>query len=259
MWLTHATGDMPPSVPISAQRRPACLSAMLLVLALLLPGLAAAQSADPDAVVRAYAAARTSGDPDALLALFADDAVVTDRLGQRHTGTTEIRRLLHLASGRGQGLAITERRVSGDLVSWVEQAATPDLNFAFAVDAIVQGGRIRSLVFMDYESKPSGAAEPLRAGTLLPPALGLALPLLLLTVAAIALSASPSSAATTSRARPVLLASLRQWRQAKRPPEASSSAPSSARRRATALTKSAIPPTAVGTGRESDDPRPRLA
>jgi hypothetical protein len=195
---------------------------MLLVLAVLLPGLAAAQSADPDAVVRAYASARTSGDRDALLALFADDAVVTDRLGQRHAGRDEIRRLVHLASGRGQGLAITERRVNGDHVSWVEQAATPDQNFAFAVDAIVQGGQIRSLVFEDYESEPHGA-EPLTAGTVLPPALGLALPLLLLLlVTAIALSASPTAAATTSRDRPVLLASLRQWRQARRPPEASS-------------------------------------
>ena len=193
------------------------LSATLLVLALLLPGLATAQGADPDTVARAYEAARTTGDPDALLVLFADDAVVTDRLGHRHAGTAEIRRLLHLASSRGQALAITERRVSGDHVSWVEQAATPDLNFAFTVDAVVQGGRIRSLVYRDYGPEVLGAEERV-AGTLLPAPLGLALALLVLTVAAIVLSVPRPGAATTSRGRTVLLASLRQWQQARRPP-----------------------------------------
>jgi hypothetical protein len=194
---------------------------VLFILAWLRPGIAAGQSSDPDAVARAYETARTRGDPDALLALFADDAVVTDRLGHRHASMAEIRRLLQLATSRGQALAITERRVTGDHVSWVEQAATPDLNFAFAVDAVVQGGRIRSLVYRDYAPNALGA-EPLAAGTPLPPSLWLALPLLVLAGAAIGLSISIPVATTRTRHRPMLLASLRRWQQGRRPPQASS-------------------------------------
>jgi ketosteroid isomerase-like protein len=199
------------------------LGAALLVLASLLPGLAVAQDAGPDTVARAYESARRSSDLDALLALFADDAVITDRLGYKHAGTAEIRRLLQIASSRGQALAITERRVSGDHVSWVEQAATPDLNFAFAVDAIVQGGRIRSLVYRDYG--PAGlGAEPSVVGTLVPAPLGLVVPLLVLTVATIILSVPHPGAASRSRGRTALLAGLRQWQQTRQPPEPSSQA-----------------------------------
>jgi ketosteroid isomerase-like protein len=169
-----------------------------LVLALLVPGLAAAQGADPDTVARAYEAARTSGDLDALMSVFADDATVTYRLGYKHAGTDEIRRLLHLATSRGRALAITERLVSGDHVFWVEQEAKPDLNFAFAVEAVVKGGRITSLEYRDGGPQELGAEQP-APGTLLPPSLGLALPLLVLMVAVMILSAQP---VTGGRRRP---------------------------------------------------------
>src|SRR5437764_9488426 len=147
-------------MPRRVARQYCRLTTALFVLALLAPGLAAAQGADPDTVARAYESARTSGDLDALVSVFAADAVVTDRLGHEHAGTDEIRRMLQLATSRGRALSITERMVSGDHVFWVEQAATPDLNFAFGVEAVIKGGRITSLVYRDGGSEVLGAVQP---------------------------------------------------------------------------------------------------
>ena len=156
--------------------------------------------------------------------MFAADAVVTDRLGHEHAGTDEIRRLLHIATSRGRALAITERTVSGDHVYWVEQAATPDLNFAFGVEAVVKDGRIMSLAYHDRGPQVLSTEQP-TPGTPVPSSLGLALPLLVLLIAVMILSLQPSRAASTSRGRTVLLARLRQWRLARRSPEPSPQAP----------------------------------
>jgi hypothetical protein len=199
-----------------------------LALALLVPSVVAAQAADPDSVARAYDAARTSGDLDALVSVFADDAIVTDRLGYKQAGTDEIRRTLQMATSRGRALSITERTVSGDHVYWVEQAATPDQNFAFGVEAVVKDGRITSLAYHDRGAQALSTEQP-TPGTPLPPSLGLALPLFVLLIAVMILSLQPSRAATTSRGRTLLLARLRQRRLARRPPEPSHQAPTSLR------------------------------
>src|SRR5690349_2475686 len=65
-----------------------------LAVTLLAPGLAEAASTDPAGVVMAYATARMSGDTEAMLAVFADNAVIIDRLGYPHTGREEVRRML---------------------------------------------------------------------------------------------------------------------------------------------------------------------
>jgi hypothetical protein len=200
------------------------LIAALLALGLLVPAVAAAQGADADTVARAYEAARARGDLDALVSVFGDDATVTDRLGHKHAGRDEIQRLLHLATSRGRALAITERTVSGDHVFWVEQAATPDRNFAFIVEAVVKDGHITSLEYRDRGPQVV-SAEQTPSGSLLPSSLGLALPLFVLVVVVTILSRQTSHAPTTSRSRTALLVGLRKWRLERRQLEPSRQAP----------------------------------
>ena len=52
-----------------------------LAVALLPAALAAAASPDPADIALAYETAHKSGDIEAMLALFADNAVIVDRLG----------------------------------------------------------------------------------------------------------------------------------------------------------------------------------
>src|SRR5205814_1255014 len=107
-----------------------------LAVALLPANPAAAASPDPVDVVIAYETARKSGDIEAVLALFADNAVIVDRLGYSHTGRDEVRRVIQISIGRSRGLGVTDRQMSGEHVSWVEPAATPLLTLATVVDAV---------------------------------------------------------------------------------------------------------------------------
>jgi hypothetical protein len=184
-------------------------------MALLLLRLAPADGADPATVASAYEAARGLGDTDALLGLFAADAVITDPLGHSHTGHDEIRRLLQIASSRGRALPIAERLVRGNHVSWVEPTATPNLNFALHVEAVVQGGRITSLAYRGGDL--SQAEPPAVAGSLLPAPLGLAAALMAMTVGMMLLGLVRPRAATDRRSRQALLGALRRWSEARRP------------------------------------------
>jgi hypothetical protein len=183
-----------------------------LAVALLRPGLAAAASADPDGVVIAYATARKSGDTEAMLALFADNAVIIDRLGYPHTGRAEVRRMLQISSSRGRQLGVTDARVSGDHVSWIEPTATPLLNLAAAVEADVEGGRITRLV---YRNDATVQADQPRVGDLLPAPLGMIVPLLVagLSVTALWLGSQPVARAALPRLG--LLDDLRRWSHAR--------------------------------------------
>jgi len=76
---------------------------MTIVLALVLPALAADPSADVRSVSEAFARAVNAGDVDGVLALYADDAIVIwPGAGQEARGEPEIERLVRglLAGGR---------------------------------------------------------------------------------------------------------------------------------------------------------------
>ena len=183
-----------------------------LGVAVLPPGLALAASSEPAQVATAYATARKSGDTEAMLAVFADNAVVIDRLGYSHTGRDEVRRVLQISNSRGRGLAVTDQRVSGEHVFWVEPTATPMLTLATSVEAVVEGGRITRLV---YRTDEEVQARPPSLGDPLPAPLGMIVSLLLagVSLTVLCLATRPARAA---QPRPGLLGGLRRWSQARR-------------------------------------------
>jgi hypothetical protein len=180
----------------------------------LLRGQTAGNSIDARDVVDAYVMARKSGDADALTRVFADDAVIVDRLGQAHSGTDELRRQLQISSSRGRALGVSERHQNGDHVFWLEPAATPDSNLVMNVEAVVERGRIRLLVYRGSEAALPG--QPQLARNQLPALLGLALPLLLVSVTLAGMSLLTRPVAVATRPRPALLADLRRWTQTRR-------------------------------------------
>jgi len=206
-------GQVGRALGAAAVRAQVVLALAWLAVALWPSGLASAQSSDPSDVVSAYETARRSGDTEAMLAVFADNAVIVDRLGYSHTGPDEVRRILRIDNSRGRGLGVTDRRVSGEHVFWVEPAATPLLTVETTVEAVVVGGRITRLV---YRSEQGVQAEPPRVGNLLPAFVGMIVPLLVASLSLTALCCVPRPAARAAQPGPGLLGGLQRWSHARR-------------------------------------------
>src|SRR5690242_17436607 len=103
-----------------------------------------AQTSDPAAIVTAYEMARNRGDVDQAIALFADDATLTQR-STTFTGREEIRRYLQNATGRGRFVVISNRKVNGTQLTWTERPAGQNINgIEVNVEAIVQDGKIKA-------------------------------------------------------------------------------------------------------------------
>lgn len=193
---------------------PCALILVSITGAFLLRGQTAGNSITAGDVVDAYEGARKSGDTDALTRVFADDAVIVDRLGHVHSGTDELRRLLQISSSRGRALAVTERQQNGNHVFWLEPAATPDSNIAMNVEAVIERGRISLLVYRGGEVALPG--QPELARNQLPALLGLALPLLLVSVTLTGMCLWTRPVAAVAQPRPALLADLRRWTETRR-------------------------------------------
>jgi hypothetical protein len=193
---------------------PSALILVSLTAAFLLRGQTAGNSLNPGDAVDAYEAARESGDADALTRVFADDAVIVDRLGHVHSGRDELRRLLQISSSRGRALAVTERHQNGNHVFWLEPAATPDSNIVVNVEAVIERGRISLLVYRGGEAALPGQAQLDRNE--LPALLRLALPLLLVSVTLTGMCLWTRPWAVVAPPRPALLADLRRWTQTRR-------------------------------------------
>lgn len=133
--------------------RIACLG---LALLLARPGpVAAAQSSDPAAIVKALDAALNAHDPDAALALFADDAVIKDGdpapgSSGNFVGKDQIRTWLAVIVDPALrfSIASSDHQVAGDSVTWSWRASIADF-VPLGVDpehgtsaALVQGGKI---------------------------------------------------------------------------------------------------------------------
>jgi hypothetical protein len=152
-----------------------------------LTSLAAAQAGpDPAAIITAYETARNQRDIDTALTYFADDAMVSQR-SANYAGKYEIRKYLDASSTRSRFVVVTDRRTSGNRVTWTERAGgqgsgqQPALNgplsssqaFQINVEAIVQDGKIRSLTYLTG-AQPVRADPALDGRAQLPAAVGLA-------------------------------------------------------------------------------------
>jgi hypothetical protein len=110
-------------------------------------GAQVAPSNDPAGVITAYEMARNRGDLDQAVALFADDATLTQR-STTFTGRDEIRRYLQNATSRGRFVVISNRKVNGNQLQWVERPAGQNINgIEVTVEAIVQDGKIKALAY----------------------------------------------------------------------------------------------------------------
>jgi hypothetical protein len=192
---------------------------VVLILAGLVLGAgvvgAQAQLAEPAAIVTGYEMARNRGDIDAALTFFADDATITQR-NTTYSGKDEIRRYLEAINGRGRLVVVSNRRVSGIQLTWVERPAGQNVNgFETSVAAIVQDGKIKAIVY-------NGAIAPARTEAStdgrspLPALLGLASVILVLSAAILAISTGlPNSRTPQSTLRGRLHRDLQVWRSAR--------------------------------------------
>jgi SnoaL-like protein len=157
------------------------------VLCLITSGVVASMAraqanGDPAATVTAYEMARNRRDVDAALSYFADNAVITQR-NTTFSGHDEIRKFLDQASSRSRFIVVSDRKVNGTHVSWIERsggagtepqgrppqglnsgaltANSPATAFTVNVEAVVQDGKIQSMAYLfgTQAARPDPALE----------------------------------------------------------------------------------------------------
>src|SRR5713226_1936762 len=155
-----------------------------LMVSALLASMAKAQAGvDPAAVVCPYESARNRRDIDTALAYFADEATINQR-STTFAGKDEIRKFLDGIAARSRFVVVSDRRVSGNRVTWTERSGTQGPSpqgqpmslaqsqaqgsnggananstgnaFVVSVEAVVQDGKIHSLAYLTTN-------QPLRA------------------------------------------------------------------------------------------------
>src|SRR5205085_3513920 len=108
---------------------------------------AQAQVPEPMSVLTAYEMARSRGDFDLAVSYFADDATLTQR-NTVYSGRDEIRRYLQAAAVRGRFVVVSNRRLNGNQLSWVERPSGQNVNgIEVTVEALVQDGKITAMVY----------------------------------------------------------------------------------------------------------------
>jgi ketosteroid isomerase-like protein len=167
-----------------------------LMVSALLASMAKAQAGvDPAAVISAYELARNRRDIDTALAYFADDATISQR-STTFAGKDDIRKFLDGISARSRFVVVSDRRVSGNRVTWSERSGTQGpspqgqpmslaqgqgsnggLNgnsnsFVVSIEAVVQDGKIRSLAYLTT-SPPLRTDSTLDGRAQLPASVGL--------------------------------------------------------------------------------------
>jgi SnoaL-like domain len=209
------------------------VGAACLVASSVLVTLARAQATgDPAVVIAAYETARNQRDLDLALSYFADDATLTQR-NTTFSGKADIRKFLEGFSTRARFNTVSDRQVSGTRVTWTERtsgpggepqsrppqgltAAAASANaFTFGVEAVVQDGKIRSIIYLPGTQAPR--ADPSVDGRAqLPASVGLAAILAILVglmlIASLGLRRG-ATAASTLRGR--LLEGLQGWSAAR--------------------------------------------
>ncbi len=178
-------------------------------------GIQPTQVPEAVAVLTAYEMARNRGDLDAAASYFADDGTLSQR-NTVFTGRDEIRGYLEQAAGRGRFVVISNRRLNGSEVTWIERPAGQNINgVEVGVQAVVRDGKIRSLVY-------NGAVGPARSEAAadgraqLPALLGLASVVLLISGLILVVSTGlPHAAVPPSSLRGRLHRDLQVWRAAR--------------------------------------------
>jgi hypothetical protein len=193
---------------------------LLVVVAVLVPRAALAQTDASSSLVDSFEAARNQHDIEGALSLFTDDAVVTDRSGHNHIGKDQIRQYLLLTSMRGHSVPSDVHQVGTNQVAWTERLTTQVSNLEFGVEARLQDGKIKALV---YDGGPnSGRLEPLTdtSGSL-PALLGMAVVALVLWAGVAGVSVGlplPRRALAASSLRGRLVPALQTWTTTRRRP-----------------------------------------
>jgi SnoaL-like domain len=186
-------------------------------------------SADPAAVITAYEMARNRRDVDTALSYFADDAVINQR-STTFTGKDEVRKFLDGVAARARFIVISDRRVTGNHVSWTERSGSANdqqsrpgfsggmanpSGFTVNVEAVVQDGKIQSLsyVFGGQVPRPDPALD---GRAQLPASVGLATVLaVLLSLLMIASTGIRRRHPTASSLRGRLMQDLQGWSAAR--------------------------------------------
>jgi hypothetical protein len=100
------------------------VGAVLVISSGVISSIVRAQpTADPVAVVTAYELARNRQDIEGALAYFADNAMVTQR-NTTFSGKDEIRNYLSSVVTRSRFIVVSDRRASGNVVTWTERSST---------------------------------------------------------------------------------------------------------------------------------------
>jgi len=187
-----------------------CFLAVPMTLAQVTP-----PGSDPGSVITSYELARNRGDLDQAVALFADDATLTQR-NTTYTGRDDIRRYLPNSTGRGRFVVISNRKVNGDNLSWVERPAGQNINsIEVSVEAIIQDGKIKALSYNGAPSAPR-PEQSLDGRAQLPALLGLGSVALVLSGVVLVASAGlghGQSGGSSMRGR--LMRDLQVWRAAR--------------------------------------------
>jgi len=105
---------------------------------------------DPLAVIRAFHDAQNAKNVTAAMALVADDAVFKNAppSSATLTGKDQIRTWLQGQVDRNNQVEVSNLQVSGDKVTWDSKVTRGGSQIATSsVEAIVQGGKIKSFTF----------------------------------------------------------------------------------------------------------------
>lgn len=156
--------DVHPDHPGTTRRRltPTFLIPVIVVTALLLGACGDDDSrqsvgSDPAEVIEEYRLAYNSGDIETVMALFAEESVITGHpLASHQSGLDEIREIqvqdIALASTE-DAYAISNVQVSGDVVTWDHVWTRRDGSEACVEGhgAVIEGGKIVSWTWPDTD------------------------------------------------------------------------------------------------------------
>ena len=228
------------------------VGAVLVISSGVISSIVRAQpSADPAAVITAYEMARNRQDVEGALTYFADNAMITQR-NTTFSGKDEIRTYLNTMVARARFIVVSDRHVSGNIVTWTERSSSqlgqtarlpgyggaatttgvPNAGrsganqgptavaaqaggFAITVEAVVQDGKIQSLAYVF--GGPSPRSDPALQGRAELPA-GIGLAAVLAVLVGIVLVASMGLGRATpvnSSLRGRLLQDLQGWAAAR--------------------------------------------
>jgi hypothetical protein len=195
----------------------AALTALTIVTAVLVSGTSvfAREPSVPDIVDR-FINARNRGDVDATVALFADDATVTQPDRRIYTGA-ELRWLMQQGIFRGESILIANRRQFGDYVSWEEHVRYHGSTRGAQARAIIRDGRIKSLAYGTASPlEGTDAAVSARTGFPALTGLGTVASFLVGTFALLLVSTRPERGFTSPARRRALMPGLRRWSETHR-------------------------------------------